>query len=226
MMRITVLLADDHTVVREGLRALLEAEDDLEVVGEAANGREALDLTQRLRPAVVVLDIAMPQLNGLEAARQILQRVVPPPKVVILSAHGDDAYIEQVAALGVTGYLVKQTSAQVLAKAIRAIHKGKTFYSPSVAERLPDQRQNSPCQARRGRTGAVHLTAREREVLQLVAEGSANKQVAADLGISIKTVEKHRQSVMQKLNIHDTAGLTRYAISAGIIESCVQSTIA
>ncbi|OGV66278.1 MAG: DNA-binding response regulator [Lentisphaerae bacterium RIFOXYB12_FULL_65_16] len=225
MTQITVLLADDHTIVREGLRAMLEAEGDFEVVAEAANGREAVDLTQTLRPAVVVLDIAMPQLNGLEAARQILQRVVPPPRVLILSAHGDDAYVEQVVALGVAGYLVKQTSAHILAKAIREVYNGKTFYSPSVARRLVDARQNSPHRTGRAKKGAIPLTAREREVLQLVAEGGANKQVAAALGISIKTVEKHRQSVMKKLNIHDTAGLTRYAISAGVIESCVQCTI-
>jgi len=226
MTRITVLLADDHAIVRKGLRTLLDAEGDFEVVGAAANGREAVELTQKLRPAVVVMDIAMPQLNGLDAARLILQRVVPPPKVLILSAHSDDAYVEQAAAMGVAGYLVKQTSAHILARAIREILKGKTFCSPSVAQRLGDLHQDRPRRAGRGGTDAAHLTSCEREVLQRVAEGGANKQVAADLGVSMKTVERHRQSVMQKLNIHDTAGLTRYAISVGIIETSVQCTIA
>jgi len=225
MKQITVLLADDHTILREGLRALLELEGDFEVVGEAANGLQAVELARELHPAVVVLDLAMPQLNGLEAARRILQQVAPPPKVLILSAHADDAYVEQVAALGVMGYLVKQTSAHLLAKAIREIYNGKVFYSPSIAKRLGDHQQETPRRAGRIRKDAVHLTSREREVLQRVAEGGANKEVAADLGISVKTVEKHRQSVMQKLGIHDTAGLTRYAISAGIIESSVQCTI-
>ena len=225
MKRITVLLADDHAVVRAGLRALLEIEGDFEVVGEAANGLEAVELAQKLRPAVVVMDLAMPELNGLEAARRILQQVAPPPKVLILSAHSDDAYVEQVAALGAVGYLVKQTSAHILAKAIREIQKGKVFFSPVVAKRMGDRQQESSRPAGRFRKGAAHLTTREREVLQLVAEGKANKEVAADLGISIKTVEKHRQGVMRKLAIHDTAGLTRYAISAGIIESSVQCTI-
>ena len=225
MERITVLLADDHAVVREGLRALLEMEGGFDVVGEAADGLQAVELAQKLRPAVAVLDIAMPQLNGLEAARRILQQVVPPPKVLILSAHSDDAYIEQVAALGISGFLVKQTSAHILAKAIREIHSGKAFYSPAVAERLDNQRKPTPRRAAAGRKGILHLTSREREALQRIAEGESNKEIAADLGISVKTVEKHRQSVMRKLDLHDTAGLTRYAISAGIVENSVQCTI-
>ena len=222
MKKITVLLADDHMIVREGLRSLLEIEGDFDVVGEAANGLQAVELALTLRPAVVVLDLAMPQLNGLEAARRILHQVTPPPKVLILSAHSDDAYVEQVAALGVMGYLVKQSSAHILAKALREIHKGNAFYSPDIAKRMARQQPEVPG---RNRKTLVHLTSREREVLQLIAEGRANKEVAADLGISIKTVEKHRQSVMHKLNLHDTAGLTRYAISTGIIESSIQCTI-
>jgi DNA-binding NarL/FixJ family response regulator len=225
MKRITVLLVDDHTVVRQGLRALLEMEDDIEVVGEGANGVEAVEMARDLRPAIVVLDLAMPQLNGLEAARRILQLDDPRPRVLVLSAHGDDAYIEQVAALGVHGYLLKQASANVLATAIREILRGKVFYSPAIAKRLEDQEPAPPTRRDGGRRNLVHLTSREREVLQLVAEGNPNKLVAAELGISIKTVEKHRQGAMHKLDIHDTASLTRYAISAGIVESSVQSTI-
>ncbi|MFA7159177.1 MAG: response regulator transcription factor [Kiritimatiellia bacterium] len=222
--RIAVLLADDHTVVREGLRKLLEAECDIDVVGEASTGRQAVDMAKKLRPAVVVMDIAMPLLNGLEAARQIRQ-AVPEAKVLILSAHCDEAYVERVTALGVAGYLIKQTSAHFLSEAIRAVEKGNTFFSPAVASKLCHQSQKSLDRKGRLKTRAVRLSSREVEVLQLIAEGEANKQMASELGISIKTVEKHRDHLMQKLGIHDTAGLTRYAISAGIIESSVQLTI-
>jgi DNA-binding NarL/FixJ family response regulator len=224
MKQITVLLAEDHTVVREGLRALLEAEGDIEVVGEAETGRQAVQLARKLRPAVVLMDIAMPLLNGLEATRRIL-KVVPVTRVLILSAHSDDEYIRQVITLGAAGYLIKQTSADLLSKAIREVHKGNTFFSPSIANRVHDLHLDAPdgCEVLR-KTKAV-LSSREMEVLQLVAEGKANKQVAAELGISIKTVEKHRQHLMSKLDLHDTAGLTRYAIATGIIESRVQVTI-
>lgn len=224
MKRISVLLADDHRIVREGLRLLLELDGGFEIVGEADDGLSAVEMARKHRPAVVVMDIAMPRLNGLEAARRILLEA-PSPKVVILSAHSDDVYVEQVAALGVTGYLVKQTSAHILAKAVREVHRGGVFYSPAVAERMGASRPASRRPTGPAGRGAGNLTSREREVLQRVAEGESNKEVAANLGISIKTVEKHRQSVMRKLRLHDTAGLTRYAISAGIIESSVQCTI-
>jgi DNA-binding NarL/FixJ family response regulator len=224
MERITVLLAEDHEIVREGLRALLQAEGDLEVVGEAQTGRQAVELARRLRPAVVVMDIAMPLLNGLEATRQIL-KAVPATRVLILSAHGDDAYVERAIARGAAGYLIKQVSAHVLARAIREAHRGNTFFSPTVARRLRQLDGRSSERAGRPRPRNVRLTSRETEVLQLIAEGQANKQAAAELGISIKTVEKHRAALMRKLNIHDTAGLTRQAIAAGIIESSVHLTI-
>jgi DNA-binding NarL/FixJ family response regulator len=224
MERIAVLLAEDHMIVREGLRALLEAEDDIEVIGEAQTGREAVQLTRKLRPGVVVMDIAMPLLNGLEATRRIL-KAVPATRVLILSAHGDDEYIRQVVLLGAAGYLIKQTSADLLSKAIREVQKGNTFFSPSIANRLHSlslESLDGRGVLKKKRTG---LSSREAEVLQLIAEGKANKQVARELGISIKTVEKHRQHLMTKLDLHDTAGLTRYAIAAGIIESRVQVTI-
>ena len=226
MKPITVVLADDHAVVREGLRSLLEMEDDIEVVGEARTGREAVRLTKKLLPSVVVMDISMPLLNGLEATRQILASL-PATRILILSAHGDDVYVEQVAKLGVLGYLVKQTSAVLLARAIREVHKGNRFFSPSITRRLDHLQQTSP----HGMTGRQkksfgNLTSRETEVLQLIAEGNANKQSAAELGISIKTIEKHRHSLMNKLDIHDTAGLTRYAIAVGIIERGVRLVIA
>jgi len=224
MKRITVLLAEDHMIVREGLRLLLEHEGDIEVVGEAQDGHQAVAMVKKLRPAVVIMDIAMPLLNGLEATRQIL-KAVPDTKVIILSAHSDDAYVQRATELGAAGFLLKQTSSHDLSRAIREVQKGSTFFSPSIARRLHDREQKSP--DRRGllKKKVARLSSRELEALQLIAEGESNKQVADELGISIKTVEKHRQSLMQKLNIHDVAGLTRYAISAGIIESSVQITI-
>ena len=224
MKRITVLLAEDHEIVREGLRALLEHEDDIKVIGEAQTGRQAVKLTSKLRPDVVVMDIAMPLLNGLEATRQILE-ARPAIKVLILSAHSDDAYIEQIIGLGAAGYLIKQTSHDVLSRAIREVQKGKTFFSPSISKRLHHHHEKSSDRVGLLKTKDDQLSSRETEVLQLVAEGNVNKETAAELGISIKTVEKHRQNLMKKLDIHDTAGLTRYAIATGIIESSVQLRI-
>ena len=222
--RITVLLADDHMIVREGLRKLLEAESDIEVVGEATTGRHAVDMVRKLHPDVIIMDIAMPQLNGLEATRQIRQ-LVPDAKVLILSAHCDDAYVEHVSTLGVAGYLIKQTSAHILSAAIREVQKGNPFFDPFIVKRLHRRNQGSLNRTGQGVTKAVQLSSREAEVLQMIAEGAANKQIASALGICVKTVEKHRDHLMQKLDIHDTAGLTRYAISAGIIDSTVQLKI-
>jgi DNA-binding NarL/FixJ family response regulator len=224
MKKITVLLAEDHTIVREGFRAMLELEEDFEVVGEAGDGRRALTLAIKLRPDVVLMDIAMPRLNGLEATRQLLKDV-PETKIVILSAHSDDAYVKNATESGAVGFLLKQTSAHDVCLAIREVHKGGTFFTSSVARRQERLNPRSiDSKGERGRT-AAKLTSREMEVLQLIAEGRANKETAAELGISLKTVEKHREHLMQKLDIHDTAGLTRYAISEGIIESSVQLTI-
>ena len=221
---ITVLLAEDHTVVREGLRLILAGEPDIEVVGEAESGRQAVEMARQLRPSVVVMDISMPLLNGLEATRRI-RRAVPGAVVLILSAHSDEAYVEQALAQGAAGYLLKQTSGAVLAEAIREVHKGKSYLSPLIVQR---QRQKLHASAEQGQPvkgAGPGLSSREAEVLQLVAEGAANKQAAAELGISVKTIEKHRQRLMEKLNIHDTAGLTRYAIMTGVIDSNVRLTI-
>jgi DNA-binding NarL/FixJ family response regulator len=224
MKRITVLLAEDHQIVREGFRALLKHEHDIEVVGEASDGRQAVQLTRKLRPAVVVMDIAMPLLNGLEATRQI-RRDFPDTKVLILSAHSDNAYVEQVAVLGASGFLLKQTSSDNLATAIREVQKGNTVFSPAISERLQGRDQVSLDRGGQFKKRGNRLSSREVEVLQLIAEGKPNKQVAAELGVSFKTVDKHRQHLMAKLNIHDVSGLTRYAISAGIIEGSVPVTI-
>ena len=224
MKRITVLLAEDHMIVREGFRKMLELEDDIEVVGEAQDGRQAVAMANKLAPNVVLMDIAMPLLNGLEATRQVV-KALPATKVLILSAHNDDAYVKSASESGAVGFLLKQTSAHDVCRAIREVHKGKTFFSPSVSKRR--DRLNPPSNGRSGplKKKAVALTSREMEVLQLIAEGKANKETASALGIGVKTIEKHREHLMQKLDIHDTAGLTRYAISAGIIESSVQLTI-
>jgi DNA-binding NarL/FixJ family response regulator len=215
--KINVLLADDHTVIREGLRVLLEASGEVKVVGEADTGRQAVQLAKKLMPDVVVLDVAMPSLNGLEATRQIL-REVPNTKVLILSSYSDDEYVHQLIEAGAIGYLVKQTAAQDLVKAIREANKGNAFFSPSISKRLLEQYRDAFVRGTTIRRNVSSLTSREMEVLQLIAEGYANKQIADELSISVKTVEKHRQQLMEKLNLHDVASLTRYAVSKGIVE--------
>jgi len=222
MKKINVLLVDDHTVVRQGLRALLKAEEDMEVVGEAENGRQAVALARKSPPDVVLMDVAMPMLNGLEATRQIL-KLCPTTKVLVLTSYGDDDCVKQLMHAGAAGYLIKQTAANDLLKAIREVQRGNAFFSPAIAKRLRDQcREAFTTGFSSRKTG--DLTSREAEVLQLIAEGFSNKQIASELTISIKTVEKHRQQVMNKLNIHDVAGLTRYAISKGMIERTVPAT--
>lgn len=221
--KISILLADDHKIVRKGLRFLLELEPDMLVVGESENGMEALALVKKLRPEVVLMDIAMPKLNGLEASRQIL-KTYPRTKVIILSAHADDCYIEKVVEMGVSGFLVKQCSPKYLTDAIRAVVSGETYFSPVVNERIhffeKKELNRDGVNAHVGHS----LSSREAQVLQLIVEGKANKVVAFELKISVKTVEKHRQNLMKKLGIHDVAGLTRYSISEGIIENRAQRT--
>jgi len=224
MKRITVLLAEDHTVVREGFRKLLELEDDFEVVGEAENGRQAVAMVKKLHPAVVLMDIAMPVLNGLEATRQIL-KAVPGTRILILTAHNDGAYVKAAMESGAVGFLLKQASARVLSEGIREVNKGHTFFGPFIAKLLPERERKSLDRAGRPKPRKGRLTSREMEVFQLIAEGKANKQIAAELGIGMKTIERHREHLMEKLNIHGIAGLTRHAIGAGIIESSVQLTI-
>lgn len=220
---ITVLIAEDHTILREGLRVLLASETDIKIVAEAENGREAVKLALSLRPDVVVMDIAMPLLNGMEATRQILA-AAPGTRVLILSAHSDDAYVEHVIALGAAGYLLKQSSSSMLATSIREVHRGRSCFTPAITRRLRRRGKISPV-AGAMKAPDLKLTSREQEVLQLIAEGKANKETADILHISIKTVEKHRHQVMRKLDLPNTAGITRYAISHGIIESSVQVTI-
>jgi DNA-binding NarL/FixJ family response regulator len=225
MKRVAVLLAEDHAIVRQGLRLLLQADGDIDIVAEAKTGREAIKMTGDLHPEIVVMDVAMPLLNGIQATRQILKSF-PGTKVLILSAHSDPEYVEQALKEGASGYVVKQASSDVVTKAIRELHKGKTFFTPSIAKRLSEDYQRAPHGGALHKKHGTQLTSRENEMIQLIAEGHANKQIASELGISIKTVEKHRQHLMAKLHIHDIAGLTRFAIATGIIESSIQSTVA
>ncbi len=218
MKIVTVLLAEDHPVVREGVRALLETTGGFEVVGEVSTGSEAVALAGQLRPDVVVMDIAMPGLNGCEATRQIIAHN-PAARVLALSAHSDEEYVARLIAVGAMGYVEKQSSGTVLVRAIREVGMGKPFFSPDITKRLLRNQRVAREQGVPERNRRDTLTSREEEVLQLVAEGSANKQIAVRLGISIKTVEKHRQQLMDKLDIHETAGLTRYALTSGSIDS-------
>ena len=224
MKRITVLLAEDHAIVREGVRKLLELEDDIEVVAEAENGRQAVAMVKKLRPAAVVMDIAMPVLNGLEATRQIL-KAIPSTRILILTAHNDDAYVKSAMESGAVGFVLKQASVRVLTEGIREVNKGHTYFGPFLAKLLSEYERKSLDSAGRSGPRKDRLTSREMEVLQLIAEGQANKQIAANLDVGMKTVETHREHLMEKLNLHDIAGLTRHAISAGIIESRAQLTI-
>ena len=205
-------------MMREGLRMVLELQKDIQIVGEAEDGRQAVALVKQLRPAVVLMDFAMPLLNGLEATRQI-RKDFPDIKVIILSAYSDDAFVKQVTELGAAGFLLKQTSSDVLATAIREVQKGNTFFSPAIAKRLQRRDQKSLDRGEQSKPKGNYLSSREVEVLQLIAEGHPNKQIAAELGVGFKTVDNHRQRLMSKLNIHDVAGLTRYAIAEGIIKS-------
>src|SRR3989454_7210591 len=217
MQNISVLLVDDHHIVRDGLKALLMVEGDISIAAEAQTGREAVMLAGRLRPNVVVMDLAMPRLNGCEATRQIL-KAVPSAKIVVLSTYGDDEHLQQAIAAGAAAYLLKQTAAADLVKAIREVAKGNAYFSPLIAKRLRDQSCRPATEGEAPKPAEPELTPREAEVLQLIAEGFANKQIAAELGLSVKTIEKHRQQVMHKLNIHDIAGLVRHAAGKGIIE--------
>jgi DNA-binding NarL/FixJ family response regulator len=218
MPNTTILLVDDHNIVRQGLRALLLAEQDFTIVAEAQTGREAVQLATRLRPEIVIMDLAMPLLNGWEATRQII-KAIPNAKVIVLSSYGDDQHLQQAIAAGAAAYLLKQTAAADLVKAIHEVKKGNAFFSPAIAKRLREKTCQPAIEGPQPQKAAdAELTSREAEVLQLIAEGFANKQIASELGLSVKTVEKHRQAVMNKLNIHDTAGLVRHAAAKGIIE--------
>jgi DNA-binding NarL/FixJ family response regulator len=216
MNKISVLLADDHTLVRQGLKALLSAEGDMQVVAEAEDGRQAVALAKKMSPQVVVMDIAMPSMNGRDATRQIVKNC-PETKVVVLSSYSDDACVKELLEAGATGFLMKQTASSELSNAIRQARRGGRVLSPDIVRRMKVQGVGAFMDG--GANGRIaELTEREIEVLKIIAEGLSNKEIAIQLGISIKTVEKHRQQVMNKLNIHEVAGLTRYALAQGLVE--------
>jgi len=209
-----VLIAEDHEVVRQGLKILISADPGLEVAGEAETGQMALRLAKKLQPDVVLMDLAMPRGNGLEAAREI-RREVPSSRVLVLSAYKDEETIQQVMQAGASGYMTKNSAADELLNAIREVGNGKVYYSASIMHKLKAQQRNT-LSNNRFPVSPAHLTPRETEVLALIARGQPNKEIAFTLGVSIKTIEKHRQSVMDKLGLHDIAGLTRYAVSKGL----------
>ncbi len=223
MKKITILLSDDHTILREGVRLLLQTASDIEVVAEVDNGRRAVAETKRLKPDIVLLDLSMPQLNGFEAARQIAKEA-PTTRILILSAHSDDYYVQNAVEAGTAGYLMKESAGNDLLKAIREVAAGNAYFSPPVARRLLKKCQETFMNGGPARAQSTKLTSRQIEVLQLIAEGHSNKQMADKLCLSIKTVEKHRQTMMDRLDIHDIASLTRYAIGVGVIEKNVNLT--
>jgi DNA-binding NarL/FixJ family response regulator len=220
MKTITVLLCDDHAVVRTGIRALLEAAGDMQVIGEAENGRQAVLEAKRLRPDVVVLDLAMPLLNGVEAARQIA-REAPRSRVLILTNYNDDDHLRQAVEAGVAGYLMKESAGDDLLKAVRETYEGGASFSPPMLNGLLKEWREGPMDGQRATTRNATLSLRQAEILQLIAEGYVTKQIANLLSMSIKTVEKHRQALMDKLGLHNIASLTRYADERGIIERTV-----
>ncbi len=210
-----VLLADDHGIVRRGLRSLIETQPDIKVVAEAGDGLEALKLCEEHRPDAIILDVAMPKLNGIEVAERV-QKLPNPPSVLILSMHSDESYIIRALAAGARAYLLKDATDEDLIPALRAVAAGKPFFSPSVTGVLIEDYVRQ-LQAR-GLTDSYHLlTDREREVLQLLAEGRSNKEVAALLDVGLSTVETHRANMMQKLNLHNTAEIVLYAVRKRII---------
>jgi two-component system response regulator NreC len=212
---VRILLADDHTLVRQGIRRILEEHADWQVVAEAADGREAVRLTLELQPDVVILDIGMAQLNGIEAARQISRRA-PAIRVLMLSMHADEAYITQAVEAGALGYVLKDSADAELVKAVKAAIQGRSFFSPTATTVLLDEYRKSL--VRRGITDRYEsLSEREREVFQLIAEGHSNKSIAAILGVSPATVETHRSHIMEKLDLHSVAQIVLYAVRRGVI---------
>jgi len=214
--RIRVLLADDHAIVREGIKRILAEEPDIEVVGEAGDGLQAVEMAKKLKPDVAILDITMPALNGIEATRQI-RSVLPDTHTLTLTMHEDDTYVFQLLKAGAAGYVLKRAAATDLVQAVRAAQRGEAFLYPSVAKAVVADYLKR-LEEGEGREMYDGLTEREKEILTLVAEGATNQEIARTLFISIKTVQTHRAHIMEKLNLHDRTKLVRYAIRKGLIE--------
>lgn len=211
MKRIRILLADDHAVVRQGFKMILGAEADMEIVGEAGTGREAIELAESLKPDVVVMDVAMPELNGIEATRQVTS-AVPHTRVIALSMHKDSVYVREVLRAGARGYLLKDSGANDLVTAVRAVAKGEGYLSPAVSDAVLDD-------YRKHVSNPIDLlSSREREVLQMLAEGKTNKEIAGILNLSVYTVDAHRGRIMEKLNLHSINELVRFALRNGLID--------
>lgn len=212
-MPTSILLADDQAMFRDAVRALIEKRGDFEVVGEASDGRQAVSMTLEIRPDVILMEISLPRLSGIEATKRLL-RDAPRSKVLILSRHEGRSHVEQALRSGAAGYVTKSSSSQELIQAIEAVSSGRSFLSRAIARQVVDvvTCRNSPAQ-----TGILELTSREREVLQLIAEGGSSKEIATQLGISTRTVESHRARLMEKLGIHKVSGLVRFAIREGLI---------
>jgi len=209
--KIRILLADDHALVRQGFRRILEAEPDMEIVGEADNGRETVALAEKLRPDVIVMDVGMPELNGIEATRR-LSESLPRTRVLALSMHKDSVYVREILRAGARGYLLKDAFDRDLLLAVRAVARGEAYLSPAVSEAvLSDYRRHV-------RDPLDLLTSREREVLQMLAEGKTNKEIAAALQLSVYTVDAHRGRIMEKLNLHSIGELVRFAVRHGLVE--------
>ncbi len=218
MNTIKILLCDDHSIVRAALKCLVETAEDMLVVGEAENGHQCVREANRLRPDVVILDLAMPLLNGMEAARQI-SKDLPRTRVLVVSSYGDDDHVLKMIEAGVSGYVLKQSAATDLLDGVREAHQGNVFFSPSLARHLIHHPATITSETAKERSRHATLTRREAEVLQLIAESYANKQIADILSLSGKTIEKYRTTLMDKLGIHGIADLTRYATRSGTVEA-------
>jgi DNA-binding NarL/FixJ family response regulator len=214
-MSIRVLVADDHTIIRSGLRMLLEREPGFEVVAEASDGRQAVELAESLRPDVAVLDVGMPNLNGIEATRQIVQKL-PRTRVVVLSMHSDESYVLKALKSGARGYLLKDSAESDILNSIRAVNAGKAYFSPEISRMLVEDYMRQ-MQQRGVEDSYELLTAREREILQMLAEGRSNKEISSALNLSPYTVETHRGNILQKLNLHSLPELILYAVRKGVI---------
>ena len=216
MKTMQILIADDHELVRKGLRAVLENQPGWKVCGEAVNGRQAVELARQLGPDVIVLDVTMPELNGLEAARQI-RKAIPKAEVLILTMHESEKLVSEVLAAGAHGYILKADTSRLLVSAVESLAQHQPFFTGKVSEVVLSGYLN-PGKTGKGAAGPVqHLTAREREIVQLLTEGKTNKEVAVALGVSVKTVDAHRANVMHKLHLHSVTDLVRYAIRNQII---------